>query len=73
LLLAILHGKISFVKQVLSYFSEVRLELSKVTWPKREEVIKLTLIVFLISAAVGFYAGSLDYLLTKVLEFVVAR
>jgi len=61
------------VKQVLSYFSEVRLELSKVTWPKREEVIKLTLIVFLISAAVGFYAGSLDYLLTKVLELVVAR
>ena len=61
------------MKKVLSYFSEVRLELSKVTWPKREEVIKLTLIVFLISAAVGFYAGALDYILTKVLEFVVAR
>lgn len=60
------------MKQVLSYFSEVRLELTKVTWPKREEVIKLTLIVFLISIAVGFYTGVLDYLLTKVLEFVIS-
>ena len=61
------------MKQVLSYLSEVRLELSKVTWPKRAEVIKLTLIVFLISAFVGFYAGALDYFLTKILEVVIAR
>ena len=61
------------MKQVLTYFSEVRLELSKVTWPKRNEVIKLTLIVFLISTAVGIYAGGLDYILTKVLELVIAR
>ena len=60
------------MKQVLGYFSEVRLELSKVTWPKREEVIKLTLIVFTISAIVALYAGVLDYILTKVLEFVVS-
>jgi len=60
------------VKQVLSYFSEVRVELSKVTWPKRAEVIKLTLIVFSISAIVALYAGGLDYLLTKVLEFFVS-
>jgi len=60
------------VKQVLSYISEVRIELSKVSWPKRNEVIKLTLIVFLISAFVGFYAGALDYILTKVLEVVIS-
>lgn len=61
------------VKQVLAYLSEVRLELSKVTWPKRNEVIKLTLIVFIISAIVGAYTGALDFVFTKLLEFLVAR
>ena len=61
------------MKQVLTYLSEVRLELSKVTWPKRNDVIKLTLIVFIISGIVGAYTGALDYLFTKLLEFFVAR
>lgn len=61
------------MKQVLAYLSEVRLELSKVTWPKRSVVIKLTLIVFIISAIVGGYTGVLDYIFTKLLEILVAR
>lgn len=61
------------VKQVLAFLSEVRLELSKVTWPKRSVVIKLTLIVFIISAIVGGYTGALDYIFTKLLEILVAR
>ncbi len=61
------------MKPVLSFFSEVRLELSKVTWPKRDEVIKLTVIVLLVSGMVGLYVGGLDYLFTKILELVVAK
>lgn len=61
------------MKSILSYLSEVRLELSKVTWPKRNEVIKLTLIVFIISGIVGAYTGALDFVFTKILEFLVAR
>lgn len=61
------------MKQVLAFLSEVRLELSKVTWPKRSEVIKLTAVVFIISAIVGAYTGALDYIFTKLLEFFVAR
>jgi len=61
------------VRKVLDYFSEVRSELRKVTWPKKEEVTKLTLIVLIISVIVGGYVGGLDYLLTKGLELLVAR
>ena len=61
------------MKQVLAFLSEVRLELSKVTWPKRSEVIKLTAVVFIISAIVGAYTGVLDYIFTKLLEIFVAR
>lgn len=61
------------VKSVISFFSEVKIELSKVTWPSREEVIKLTLIVFLVSVALGSYVGGLDYLFTKGLSLVLTK
>ncbi|MGD8744544.1 MAG: preprotein translocase subunit SecE [Candidatus Woesebacteria bacterium] len=61
------------MKAAIDYLKEVRFELSKVVWPKRQEVIKLTLIVLIISAIVGIYVGGLDYLFTKTLEFILAR
>jgi preprotein translocase subunit SecE len=59
------------VKGISEYLQGVRLELSKVVWPKREEVIKLTLTVLIISALVGAYVGGLDFIFTKLLEFIV--
>ncbi len=61
------------MKGVIEYLKEVRLELSKVTWPKKQQIIKLTLIVFIISAAVGVYVGALDYAFTKLLEFLIIK
>jgi len=61
------------MKSVISFFSEVRSELSKVTWPKRHEVIRLTLIVFFVSGAIGLYVGGLDFLFTKILTAVLAK
>lgn len=61
------------MKPVLNYFSEVRLELSKVTWPKKDDVIKLTLIVFIISAIVAAYVGALDLGFTKLLGFILSK
>lgn len=61
------------MKGVIQYLKEVRLELSKVTWPKKQQIIKLTLIIFIISAAVGAYVGVLDYAFTKLLELLIAR
>jgi len=61
------------VKPAINYLKEVRLELSKVVWPKREEVIKLTLIVIIISVIVGLYLGALDFIYTKLLELLISR
>jgi len=61
------------VNKVINYLKEVKLELSKVTWPKKDQVIKLTLIVFVISGIVAIYVGGLDFVFTKFLEFVVNR
>ncbi len=61
------------MKSVVTFFSEVRSELSKVTWPKRGEIVRLTLIVFLISGAIGLYVGGLDFLFTKILTLVITK
>ena len=57
----------------MDYISDVRSELSKVIWPKKEEVIRLTTVVFLISAIVGAYLGGLDLIFTKLLEIVIGN
>jgi len=45
-------------------------ELKKVTWPSRQETIRLTVIVLLISLIIGAYVGIIDILLAKVLEIL---
>jgi len=45
-------------------------ELKKVTWPTKEETLRLTVIVMGISLIIGVYIGIIDVLLTKGLEML---
>ncbi|OGK37640.1 preprotein translocase subunit SecE [Candidatus Roizmanbacteria bacterium RIFCSPHIGHO2_12_FULL_41_11] len=45
-------------------------ELKKVTWPKRQETTRLTIIVIAISLIIGIYIGIIDFLLAKGLELL---
>lgn len=65
--------KFALVSKLINYLGEVKLELSKVTWPKKNEVIRLTLIVFIISGIVAVFVGGLDFVFTKILAALVAR
>jgi len=53
-----------------NFFSDVLEELKKVTWPTKEETVRLTVTVFLISLIVAIYVGIIDVLLAKVLEML---
>jgi preprotein translocase subunit SecE len=48
------------VKRIRRYFDEVWSELKKVSWPTREQVRNLTVLVFMISIVVGLYITVLD-------------
>jgi len=61
------------VKRLVQYLKEVRFELSKVVWPEKGQVVKLTLVIIIISVAVGAYLGTLDVGFTKLLEVLVSR
>jgi preprotein translocase subunit SecE len=48
------------VTRLRRYFDEVWSELRKVSWPTREHVRNLTVLVFAISLVVGIYITILD-------------
>ena len=59
------------VMKIVIFLKEVRSELTKVKWPTRPEVIKMTSLVILISLLVGIYVGAVDFTLTKIMEVIV--
>jgi len=59
------------MKAVIHAFSRTFSELAKVEWPSFGDVVKFTLMVFVISAVVGVYVGALDLGFTKLLELVI--
>jgi preprotein translocase SecE subunit len=52
---------------VVQFAQECWNELQKVTWPSRETVVRLTLIVILISALISVYIFAFDNLFTAVI------
>ena len=57
--------------RIRTYFNEVFSELRKVTWPTREQVRNLTVLVFAISLVVGIYISILDVFFQNVIAFLV--
>lgn len=56
-----------------NFLREVRDELKKVVWPTKDEVIRLTGVVLLVSVGVGIFLGGADFILTKLIELIVIR
>lgn len=55
----------------ITFLKETREELGKVVWPTKEQVLRSTVIVILVSLIVGVFLGAVDYVFTKIVEAVV--
>ena len=55
----------------VTFLKEVRSEMEKVSWPSRQEAIRLTLIVIGISVVVALFIGALDFGFTKMMEGII--
>ena len=53
------------------FFNEAWSELKKVSWPTREQVRNLTVLVFVVSFVVGAYITILDTVFTRVVSLLV--
>jgi preprotein translocase subunit SecE len=56
---------------IIRYFRETRVELGKVSWPSRQEAINLTLIVLAVTTGMAIFLGSMDWVFTKLFEFII--
>jgi preprotein translocase subunit SecE len=55
------------------FLSDVRSELSRVTWPTRREVWATTLVVILTSTVFGVYLYIVDIGLSELVQFLIGR
>ncbi len=53
------------------FYTDVRSEMKKVSWPPRQEVIGTTIVVVVAVFFFGFYLGLIDYLLAMGLDRVI--
>lgn len=56
------------LERLTTFLKESRVELKKVTWPTRQETIRYTATVIVLSLAVALFLGGLDYLLQWILN-----
>jgi len=58
-------------KKIKNFFSEVKIELKKVVFPSREEVIGSTKVVLVLVLIVAIFLGLIDLVLSKLVGMVV--
>src|SRR5947209_4939355 len=56
------------VQRAGNFLKETFEELRKTRWPTSKEAWRLTYVVISVIVALGFYMGTLDYLLSKLIE-----
>lgn len=54
--------------KLVRYFIEAKIELEKVAWPSRQEVVRSTILVIGLSVGMAVFLGALDFGLNKGLE-----
>jgi preprotein translocase subunit SecE len=59
------------VSRIRRFIDEAWSELKKVSWPTRDQVRNLTVLVFVVSFAVGVYITVLDSVFTQVVKRLV--
>ena len=55
-------------EKLINFLKEARVEIKKVIWPERQDTIRYTLAVILISLGVAAFLGGLDFVFTFILN-----
>ncbi|MBN2831194.1 MAG: preprotein translocase subunit SecE [Candidatus Omnitrophica bacterium] len=60
----------SIVAKPINFLKEVRVELSKVAWSTRRELLASTIVVIVVTIILGFFIGIIDAILSKLLTIL---
>ncbi|TSC68870.1 MAG: preprotein translocase subunit SecE [Parcubacteria group bacterium Gr01-1014_66] len=56
---------------IVTFVKEARIELKKVTWPTRDETIRYTIMVVVVSSVMAIVLGGFDVLFQELLRIFV--
>jgi len=56
------------ISKAVTFVKEAKIELSKVTWLTKQQTLRYTLLVIVISLAVAAFLGTLDYFFGNMVE-----
>ena len=58
-------------RRISNFLADVKQEMSKVSWPSREELIGSTYVVIIISGLLAVYIFGLDTVLSNILKLIL--
>lgn len=60
-----------YIRIALQFLREAKMELKKVKWPTRKELLASTAVVLALVLLVAFYLGVIDFALIKIIKAIV--
>ncbi|MCM8799837.1 MAG: preprotein translocase subunit SecE [Candidatus Omnitrophica bacterium] len=57
-------------ERMVNFFKEVKIEMTKVSWPTRQEVWGATVVVIVITSILALFIGIVDLILSKILTVI---
>lgn len=61
----------NFLVKIPLFFREVKIEMAKVSWPTRKELVGASWIVLIATAILTTYIGVLDFMLSKAVTKII--
>lgn len=56
------------MNQTIDFLRQTKVELAKVVWPSKDQTVKLTLIVVMVTIIVGFFLFGLDWIFIQLIQ-----
>lgn len=64
---------INIKEKIKSFFKEVFVEMKRVTWLSRKEIIRYTLVVLAVTIIVSAFLGGLDYFFSSAIKTFIFK
>jgi preprotein translocase subunit SecE len=60
------------MNKIIGFLQEVKIELSKVVWPKKDELIGSSIIVCLIAIIFAIILGFMDFSFSRLIKILIS-
>ena len=61
------------MNKIVEFLKDVKIELSKVSWPTRDQTVQYTLVVIGLSVAIALFLGGVDFVLARGLKIFLLK